>query len=304
MSNAPLEADPVGVQAPAPGAVVAGVSGDAHDALVITAALAEAKLRGAPLHVRHCREAIQPMFDGVGAVDWPVLEELDRSAEVLHAARETVAVLDEAWPVTVDRPFGRAENLLVEAAESAALVVVGTANKSRLEELFLGTVALNVAAHATCPVLVVPPGSEPDGAGEIVVGIDGSEHSRAAAAVAAEEARLRDTRLAVVTTWHLEVVDGYVVTEPDSPEWQQVEERLRAMQERILDDLDTDDLEVEGRVIKGGIRSSLAEASADAAMVVVGNRGRGGFRSKALGSVTMDLLKRSRCPVLVVHAAN
>lgn len=304
MTNAPLEADPVGAQAPAPGAVVAGVAGDSHDAVVLTAALAEAKLRGAPLHVRHCREVIQPVLGGIGAVSWPVLEELDRSAEVLNAARETIAVLDKAWPVTVDRPFGRAENLLVEAAETATLVVVGTANKGRIEELVLGTVALNVAAHATCPVLVVPPGSEPDGAGEIVVGVDGSEHSRAAVAVAAEEARLRDTRLAIVTTWNLEVVDGYVVTEPDSPEWQQVEDRIRVMQERILDDVDTGGLEVEGRVIKGGIRSSLAEASADAAVVVVGNRGRGGFRSKALGSVTMDLLKRSRCPVLVVHAPN
>lgn len=302
MSPAPLEVDPVGTSSPAAGSVVVGVAGDAQDVLVLTAALAEAKLRGAPLHVRHCRELIQPMFDPVAVINWSALEQLDRSADILNTARETLAVLDEAWPVTLDRPFGRPENLLVEAAETAALVVVGTGHKSRLQELVLGTVALNVAAHATCPVLVVPPGADPDGAGEIVVGVDGSDRSRAAAVVAAEEARLRNARLAVVTTWSLEVIDGYVVTEPDSPEWQQVEDRIRGMQERLLADVDTEGLVVESRVLKGGIRSSLAEASADAAMVVVGNRGRGGFRSKALGSVTMDLMKRSRCPVLVVHA--
>ena len=64
----------------------------------------------------------------------------------------------------------------------------------------------------------------------------------------------------------------------------------------------TGGVDVRPRSVKGGIRSTLAAVSTDAAMVVVGNRGRGGFRSKALGSVTMDLLKRAQCPVLVVHA--
>ena len=41
--------------------------------------------------------------------------------------------------------------------------------------------------------------------------------------------------------------------------------------------------------------------SSGASVVVVGNRGRGGFKSKALGSVTMDLLRRSTSPVLVVR---
>jgi nucleotide-binding universal stress UspA family protein len=271
--------------------------------LVLTAALAEARLRGAPLHVRHCRELIEPsVFDGLSTMSWAALEAIDRSADVLAVSRQTLATLDESWPVTLDRPIGRPENLLVEAGELASLVVVGTGAKSRLEEIVLGTTALNVAAHATCPVLVVPPEVDPDGAGDIVVGIDGSRHSQAAAAVAAEEARLRQARLVVVTTWSVEVVDGYVVTEPGSPEWQQVETRIGTMQEHVLAEVDTAGLAVEPRVVKGGIRSSLAKASAGAAMVVVGNRGRGGFRSKALGSVTMDLLKRATCPVLVVHA--
>lgn len=292
----------VPTQQPAPGAVVAGIDGSSHDVLVLTAALAEAKLRKAPLHVRHCYELVGPsLADGFAMINWAALADADIAEKVLVVARETLSTLDPEWPVTFDHPPGRPENLLVEASEQATLVVVGTGRKSRLEEMLLGTVALSVAAHAACPVLVVPPGADPDGSGDIVVGVDGSRHSRHAVAVAIEEARMREARVDVLTTWNLEVVDGYVVTEPDSPEWRQVEERIQTMQESILADLDTQGVEVSLRSVKGGTRATLADASAGAAMVVVGNRGRGGFRSKALGSVTMDLLKRSTAPVLVVH---
>lgn len=288
-------------QDPPAGAVIAAVDGSELDALVLTAAAAEALRRGSPLHVRHCREAIDAglAFGTAGA--WVGADIPDDSADVLRVALETLATLDASLTVTADRPAGRPENLLVQASENASLIVVGTGRKSRLEEFLLGAVALNVAAHAACPVLVVPPGSDPDGSGDVVVGVDGSAHSRAALAEGIRVARGRAATLVVVTTWSVEVVNGYVVTEPDSEEWRAVEERIAAMQQDLLDDLDTDGVTVEQRSVKGGIRSTLADFSRGAAVVVVGNRGRGGFRAKALGSVTLDLLKRSTAPVLVVH---
>lgn len=290
-------------QDPQPGAVVVGVDGTEHDAVVLTAAVAEALRRGAPLHVRHCHEGLDPLALPVSlASDLAGLESLGDVDNVLAVSLATVAELDPTLTVTSDQPMGRPENLLVAASQDAAVVVVGTGRKSKLEELVLGTVALTVAAHAQCPVMVVPHGVDPDRDGDVVVGVDGSDHSGEALAVAAQEARLRNADLEVVTTWFVEVVDGYVVTEPDSPEWHQVEDKIRRMQEGLLANVETDGLEVELRAVRGGIRSTLAETSSDAALVVVGNRGRGGFRSKALGSVTMDLMKRAQCPVLVVHA--
>lgn len=285
-------------QDPPAGAVVVGVEGGEHDAVVLTAGVAEAVRRGAPLHVRHCREALDPGLTFAAGV---VLDTDDASERVIEVSLATVAALDDSVSVTADRPAGRPDNLLVAAGEDAAAVVIGSGSRSRLEELMLGSVALNVAAHADCPVLLVPPSSDPDGAGHVVVGVDGSDHSRAALAAAVDAARGRGARLEVITTWQVEVVGGYVVTEPDSDEWRRVEERILQMQEGLLEGLDTGGVEVELRSVKGGIRTTLAEESTDAALVVVGNRGRGGFRGKLLGSVTMDLMRRASCPVLVVH---
>ena len=290
--------------APPAGAVIVGVDGSEHDAVVLTAAVAEAVSRQAPLHIRHCRELLDPSVTFAAQAPVFVDDTVDASGPILAVSVETVRTLDDSLEVTADRPPGRAENLLVDASEDAALVVVGTGRKSRLDELLLGAVALNVAAHAHCPVLVVPPGVDPDGSGDVVVGVDGSDHSRAALARAVEAARARGSRLVVVTTWNLEMADGYVITEPGSPEWRRVEERIRSMQESMVAAVDTDGVEVELRCVKGGIRSTLATQSSGAALLVVGNRGRGGFRSKALGSVTMDVLKRAECPILVVHSGD
>lgn len=296
---------PLITQDPQAGAVVAGVDGTEHDVAVLTAAVAEALRRGAPLHVRHCHEGLDPLALASSApLGSATLELLGRTDDVVGVSLATVAELDTSLTVTADQPAGRPENLLVAASKDAALVVVGTGRKSKLEELALGTVALTVAAHGKCPVLVVPHEVDPDGDGDVVVGVDGSDHSQQALVVAAHEARLREANLVVVTTWFVEVVDGYVVTEPDSPEWRLVTDRIRTMQEQLLANVDTDGLEVELRAVRGGIRSTLSDTSSDAALVVVGNRGRGGFRSKALGSVTMDLMKRAQCPILVVHATD
>jgi nucleotide-binding universal stress UspA family protein len=294
--------------APAPGAVVAGVDGSARDEAVLAEAAAEARRRGAPLHVLHALELVAPAasFGGWAYPFGAAEAEMSRSAAVLTDIADRLVAED--LETTASRPVDNAGNALVRAGDEAAVVVVGVGDRSGVERLLLGSVSVTVAAHAACPVLAVPPHrADADRAGRVVVAVDGSRESRAALAEALDTARSRGATLELLTVWAVEVVDGYVVTEPGTPAWQHVEDRHRRVQQRLLEGVTAGEdpgVPVDHHVVKGSVREVLEERSAEVDLLVVGNRGRGGFAGKVLGSVTLGLLRSARCPLLVVHATH
>ncbi|GAA4733962.1 universal stress protein [Modestobacter marinus] len=147
----------------------------------------------------------------------------------------------------------------------------------------------------------------------VVVGVDGSPGSRAALVYAWAAAARRGADLEVVATWSVQTVwvGGYPLGVPSiSAVREEMESRVQAMVDEVRGDPavaavpGAADVRVTTAVSVGPAAQELVDASADADLVVVGNRGRGAVRSVVLGSVALHCVTHARCPVVVVHPSS
>lgn len=288
------------------GAVVVGVDGSEPADAALDWALAEASRIGAPLYLLSAREvfAAATPLDGTPAwTETALIEAGGDTDRVLSVATKKARTVSPDMTIAASSPWGGAARLLVEASDQAHLIVVGHRGRGRLTSAVLGTVSLQTAAHARCPVVVVRPGQQahPQQAPRVVVGVDGSRDSVRAARFAFEAAA-PDGSVTVVHAWWLEVIDGVVVTTPESEEWARVTEQRTAQTEKALTGLREEfpDVAVDVRIEQASATRALLSAAQDADLLVVGSRGRGGFAGLLLGSVSQHMLVDSPCPVAVV----
>ncbi|MGA9761475.1 MAG: universal stress protein [Gaiellaceae bacterium] len=138
----------------------------------------------------------------------------------------------------------------------------------------------------------------------IVVGVDGSKCSHSALIFALEEARIRKAKLRVVVVWHVPLAAYGAGWAPPPPH---LSEDSEAAAKEVLEEAlrlakNGDGVEIEPLVHEGQPADVLVEASAEAELLVVGSRGRGGFRELLLGSVSQQCAHHARCPVTIVRA--
>ncbi|QBF46833.1 universal stress protein [Janibacter limosus] len=286
-------------------AVVAAVDGSHRDAAVIEWAGAEAVALSAPLHLVHAVDLGTPLSAYGELLTSPeIVDRVEQeSVRVVTEARATAEAARPGLAVTTALPTGSPSGALLAAAEGARVLVVGSARKNRAERIVLGTTSMSVVAHAPCPVVLVPENADATGDGRVVVGIDGSEHSTLAFQHALDAAARRGKKVTTVTSWNVEVVGGVVVTEPGTPEWETVDARYRDMAERTIaaDRQAHPEIEVDVQVVHGRAADSLVEVAEGADLLLVGSRGRGGFRGMLLGSVSQRVLALATCPVAILH---
>jgi nucleotide-binding universal stress UspA family protein len=136
----------------------------------------------------------------------------------------------------------------------------------------------------------------------IVVGIDGSGHSRHALAWAVREAARRQVPLTVVTAHSAAVGHFGTMSYPeDQVVTQRARDAARKETEEALEGLtEAVPPQVNIQAVTGDPAEELLSAARDADLLVVGARGGGGFARRLTGSVSSQVADHSRCPVVIV----
>ncbi len=224
----------------------------------------------------------QSVRDAIAAL---LESEAGRAREIAPAANvQTRLVSGETGPV------------LVELSADATMVVVGTDRTADSHGEDFGAVNLQIAMMARCPVAVIPAHHTTADAG-VVVGIDGSAHSIAAANFASDEAVAAGKELTVI--YVAGSSHGPRSGPRDDTKGRMILEstvsclRARHIHLSISDHFDVNDAPAK----------TLAGASRGAQMLVVGSRGMEAVQHAILGSVTQDLLLHVPCPLILTRPA-
>ncbi len=285
--------------------VVVGFDGSAGGTHALEWAAQDAQLRGLRLHVIHVWQPPPILHPGFPTPAMP------DTTGILDEAMARVGAVAPELRVRIESLPGPAALALVDASTDADSIVVGARGHRRRGRGF-GSTAWQVATHALCPVVVVPDGADttdegldPDVAQHlpIVVGVDGSHESDTALRYAFERADRTGVELVAVHAWSVD--DPAEVRLGEA--WGGQQAVWAARQTASLDDWLAPHVERHPHVTVRRVSvhrhpvRALVEESSAAAMVVVGNRGRGGFRGLLLGSVGMELLHEAPCPVAVVR---
>lgn len=282
--------------------IVVGVDGSETALQAVRVAAGEAAQRNRPLRIVH-------------AFIWPLMKvplgpapgapaDAGLRGQAERCVAEAVAEAGKVAPevaVTGAVVDGAASPVLLAEARDAALVVLGNRGLGGFAGLLLGSVAVQVSAHAECPVLVVRGEVRADG--PVVVGIDDSELSREAVRFAFEEAAWRGAELVAVRAWLYPTPVGPGDILPlvyDLDAFRDEEERVLA--EAVAGCSEQyPEVPVQRRLVRGSPGRALVEESRTAQLVVVGARGRGALGGLLLGSVSHAVLHHAHSPLAIVR---
>ncbi|MEV0267801.1 universal stress protein [Hamadaea sp. NPDC050747] len=281
--------------------VVVGVDGSPSSLAAVAYAARDALWRGVPLRLVYAHESPLYGYLPMGMVSYSIAEAEHFQEQVAKLLTDTAERVQQQFPaltaVESKEVAGVPAGILIEESRKAALTVVGCRGVGGFAELLLGSVSAQLAAHAHGPVVVVrPPVSDvepgpeqppasPGPAGPVLVGYDGSAAARAALVFGVDEARRRGVPLIVMNAC--------------VPSEQTDAAKMLANAVAVYAE---GGISVQTRAqVTDNVEKAMVDASADAALTVVGCRGRGGFAGLMLGSVSRALVHHAHHPVAVIH---
>lgn len=271
--------------------IVAGYDGSDEAAAAVRWAARQAQAARCPLRVVHC--SLWPLLTRhLGPVPGVSGSGLERSAQSVLAegvacARAEVPALD----IRETLLHGLPAQLLAEAAASERMLVVGSRGLGGFLGLLVGSVSLELAATAACPVAVIRKDLHPDG--PVVVAVDGSG-SPAALRDACELAAGTGAALIIV---HVRRTDAGSGRGASSETEAAAGDVLRTAVQAAAALAPA--VEVQGKQVSGrSVAQAILDAAEGSAVLVVGTRGYGAVR-ETIGSTAHAVLHHSRGPVLV-----
>ncbi len=278
--------------------VVVGVDGTEHSQAALRRAIGTARSRGVGLRIVHVEPGFRPVMPHV------LMMETDLEVVGQQILREADAVVGEIAPdLPVHTSLRRGPRVaeLVAAAEQAQLLVLGNESMHGLDRLLLGTTTAGVAAHASCPVRVVPEGWT-DRQGPVVVGVRATEQVAALVDAAACRAATRGRHVVVVHAWHLpHPYADRIEARVHAEDWRAAgHEALNATLDQVRQR--HPDVRFEVRVVHADPVTALLDVQGTS-LVVVQRRRRAGWLPGSLGRTVRHLLSRSALPVEVVPQA-
>lgn len=263
-----------------------------------------ARMHGSPITVG-CAVHLPVPAGEAGATHIDFVEALrkrcDRAVDRAESAvREVVGA---EYPVTTRVWEGPPIPAILDAASEADLVVLGDRGLGESPESTAGSVTSALIGYGTRPVVVVRgwTGREDAlGTGQVVVGVDGSPHCTAALEFALTEAQVRGAELRVVHAWSDVPLVG--IGGPHL-QWESIQQREDAVLAETLAGWQSQfpDVTIRREVVHDRPVRHLLTHADDAQLLVVGHRGRGGFRGMMVGSTSRALLHAAPCPLAVVR---
>lgn len=263
--------------------VVVGVARRYQQA-ALSYAVAEANRRRVKLRVVH-------------AVWLPVGHETDSKGEgtraagtmVLEAARQFVEQTPAPPPAEYVLSVRPPVTTLMDEADSAICVVLGTDRAPWLDRLIGGDVSSWLARHAGCPVIVVPETKhDARASGDVVVAVDVDTVSLKALDQAFDQAELRRCRLRVLHAGAPELARAQT-------------DHAHEVLERLLAQVGAahPDVRIITNIVNNEADEACLQASQRADLLVLG-RPRGlGWGSLLSRPVALRVLRKAQCPVLV-----
>ena len=192
-----------------------------------------------------------------------------------------------------------------EAIKSkSTMIVMGRRGRTGLKRLMMGSVTARVIGHAPCNVLVVPKAAQLEFK-NIVVAMDGSKYSAAAASEALGLAKWNGSALTVISVVPSELMTpsdiDFTITQREliaEKEMHEAEKNAKVVKEAAL----KEGVAVKAFVLSGRPADAIIETAQEknADLIVLGSHGRTGVERLLMGSVAERVIVLASCPVLVV----